>query len=175
MRAICAAGFLIVLCGIAALPANALRGPQQTATCQTISAAEALEALEDTGEVFAGWGTDTPVRAVHGARRFKGREIDCQWSTRNVKGWISVLVAVLPTPAEATRFFNARGMCFRKPRIAVGAVGCGGPGDVFARSGRFAITVSGAISRDGSVISSRRLAALAKAVFSRAPRVFAGR
>src|SRR3954454_637474 len=175
MRPIFAVGFLIVLCGIAALPAKALRAPQQTATCQTISAAEALEALEDTGEVFAGWGSDTPVRKIHGARRFKGREIDCEWSTRNVKGWISVSVAVLPTPAEATRYFNARGLCFHKPRLAVGAVGCGGPGDVFARSGRFAIVVSGAITHDGSVISARHLVTLAKSVFARAPHVFAGR
>ena len=174
-RGVLAAACVIVLCAVAAASAAAFRGERQTVACKTISAAEALEALEDTGEVFAGWGQDTPITQVHGVRRFKGREIDCTWATRHTQGYINVFVNVLPTASEAKRYFDARGLCFHRPRLVVGAAGCGGDQDVYARWGRFAITVDGASAKDGTVMEARHLVMVAKAVFSRAPRVFAGR
>jgi hypothetical protein len=174
MRAICAAACLILLCGVAATSAGAL-GKKRTAACKAITVDEALEAMEYAGSSLSvGFGDDTPIHQLPGVRRFKGREVTCSWAAPNAFGDIELLITVLPTPAEAKRYFKARGMCFREARISLGAEACGGPGGLLARWGRFAIWLQGAASPDGSGMSLSHLVTLARAVFSRAPRIFPG-
>jgi hypothetical protein len=173
VRVFLAATSLLVV-ALTAAPALTANG-KRTAACKTIVDVEALIAM-GAKDGYSGFGHDWPIQQIPGTRRFRGREVSCQWASDTGLGNIDLGIFVLPTRAEATRYYRAwNPVCPKPQRVNVGAGGCGAAGILRAHWGRFALGLGGALSNDGSVMSGPALEILAKRVFSRAPRVFAGR
>jgi hypothetical protein len=173
VRVILAATCVLLVAGNAA-PSGVSAGAGRTPACKTITVAEALDAMDDSSPgLFYGRGHSWPLQQFPGKRPFKGKEVSCSWASDNGLGNIDLGVFVLPTSAEATRYYRAwNPLCPKAQRVNVGAGACGAAGILRAHWGRFAIGLNGATSKDGSVIRSTALVILAKHVFFRAPRTF---
>jgi len=172
-RAIVALGCAGVVATSAA-SARSADGAGRTLACKTVTVAEALDAMDDTAPgLLYGRGHSWPLRQFPGSRHFQGKEVSCSWASTNGLGSIDLGIFVLPSAAEATRYYRTLNpVCPKSQRVNVGAGGCGAAGSLQAHWGRFAIGFSGASAKDGSVMRGTAMVLLAKEIFSRAPRVF---